>query len=365
LFGQHEFSTLVVTAVLGKGVAFCIQAVGDRIPIQFGNFHGSKVPEGVPCFNLKLAENANCFGSIVYTKQIAGMTVVRIPLPKEFSFGLTIEFLKRSPRELLHRPLEDRVIKLLRIGEELVLFSVREGGNAIVLEVLHGDNSPIVRKEITRYVTEWFDLASDLKKFYAMARKDDLLKGLVKKYSGYRIVGQPDLYESLVWAVLGQQINLQFAYTLKQRFVEKFGECLEHGGQCYYLFPTPAVVAGLEPAQLLALQFSRQKASYTIGIAQAFVDGTISKQALAGKSLQEAKEELMKIKGIGNWTANYGLMKTFRYPDAFPLEDAGLHNALKNLLKLKSKPDVGKVRRIFKKYKGWEAYATLYLWRSL
>ena len=73
----------------------------------------------------------------------------------------------------------------------------------------------------------------------------------------------------------------------------------------------------------------------------------------------------MKVKGIGNWTANYAIMKTFRYADAFPLEDAGLHNALKNQLNLKAKPSLEQVKKIFKKYKGWEAYATLYLWKSL
>ena len=165
--------------------------------------------------------------------------------------------------------------------------------------------------------------------------------------------------------VLGQQINLQFAYTLKQRFVEQFGESLEFQGQRYYLFPSAEKVSQLRPDQLLALQFSRQKASYTIGIAQAFAEGKISRAKLAGLPLDEAKEVLMKIKGIGNWTENYALMKTFRYPDAFPLEDAGLHNAIKNQLGLKSKPNLKRVKMIFKKYKGWEAYATLYLWKSL
>ena len=81
--------------------------------------------------------------------------------------------------------------------------------------------------------------------------------------------------------------------------------------------------------------------------------------------LQEAKHELMKIKGIGNWTANYALMKTFHHPDAFPLEDAGLHNAIRILKRLDRKPTLTEVTKIFKKYKGWEAYATLYLWKSL
>ncbi len=293
------------------------------------------------------------------------MSSTHLPVPEEFSFDLCLQFLKRSPRELLHRATDDRVIKLLRVENELILFSVRNGKEKIIIDLLDGKVSALTKATLRKYVHEWFDLGSDLKPFYAMARKDDLLKGLVKKFSGYRIIGQPDLFESLIWAVLGQQINLQFAYTLKQRFVEQFGESLEFQGQHYYLFPSAEKVSQLQPDQLLTLQFSRQKASYTIGIARAFAEGKISKATLSGLTLNEAKEELMKIKGIGNWTANYGLMKTFRYPDAFPLEDAGLHNAIKNQLGLKSKPDLQRVKRIFKKYKGWEAYATLYLWKSL
>ena len=198
-----------------------------------------------------------------------------------------------------------------------------------------------------------------------MARQDDLLKGLVKKYHGYRIMGHPDLFESLIWAVLGQQINLSFAYTLKRRVVEKFGATLEFKNKKYFIFPTPESMAGVSPEQLYPLQLSKQKASYVVGIAQAFVEGRINKEKLGKLSFEEAKEALMGIKGIGNWTANYALMKTFRYPNAFPLEDAGLHNAIKNLLGLKSKPDLKRVKRIFKRYKGWEAYATIYLWKSL
>jgi DNA-3-methyladenine glycosylase II len=58
-------------------------------------------------------------------------------------------------------------------------------------------------------------------------------------------------------------------------------------------------------------------------------------------------------------------MKTFRHPTAFPLEDAGLHNAIRILKKMDRKPTLEEMKRIFRKYKGWEAYATLYLWKSL
>ena len=288
-----------------------------------------------------------------------------LPVPDPFSFELTLQFLQRSPKELLHRTLDDRVIKLLPVGKEMVLFSVREGSNKLIVDFLNGDPSLTAKAEIKNYVNEWFDLGTDLKPFYTLARKDDLLKNLVRKYSGYRIIGQPDLFESLVWAVLGQQINLNFAYSLKQRFVELFGQSVEIEGHRYFAFPTADVVADLTDADLLPLQFSRQKSKYVQLIAKAFVVGEVSKSKLRGMALQEAKEHLIKIKGVGNWTANYALMKTFRYPDAFPLEDVALHKAVMIGKGLKARPSLDHLKRIFKKYKGWEAYATLYLWKSL
>jgi DNA-3-methyladenine glycosylase II len=289
-----------------------------------------------------------------------------IPVPDEFSFDLCMQFLQRSPRELLHRCSDSGVRKFLRVNDKDVLFELSGSNNHhLEINVLNGTVTEEQKNKLIAYVREWFDLETDLKPFYAMASKDRLLKDLIKKYHGYRIVGQPDLFESLVWAVLGQQINLQFAYTLKQRFVEKFGSKLVFDNDEYFLFPAPETVAALTDEHLLPLQFSRQKSKYTVLIAEAFASKQISKETLQGLSLTEAKELLMKIKGVGNWTANYALMKTFRYPDAFPLEDAGVHNAIKNLKKLDRKPTLDEVKKTFKKYKGWEAYATLYLWKSL
>jgi DNA-3-methyladenine glycosylase II len=285
--------------------------------------------------------------------------------PKEFSYEMNLQFLRRSPKEILHRVETDRVVKLLSLENEPVLFSVRENNEKLLVEFINAEPSAKNVHAVMLYVTEWFDLQTDLSPFYKLARKDDLLKNLVKQFYGYRIIGQPDLFESLVWAVLGQQINLQFAYTLKQRFVEKFGETLMWNEMPYYLFPSSERVTTLTDEDLLPLQFSRQKSKYVVLIAQAFADGVVSKEKLRGLPLNEAKAILMKIKGVGKWTANYALMKTFRYPDAFPLEDAGLHNAIKNQLGLKAKPSLDRVKKIFKAYKGWEAYATLYLWKSL
>ena len=285
--------------------------------------------------------------------------------PREFSFQLCLDFLKRSPKELLHQLTDASVTKALHTSSATVVFTVTSLEDALQISFLTEEPHPETKQEVSDYVREWFDLDTDLKPFYRLAEKDRLLKNLITRYYGYRIVGQPDLFESLIWAVLGQQINLAFAYTLKQRFVQQFGERLALNDHEYYLFPSPETVSVITSQSLLDLQFSIQKSRYTIAIAEAFAAGTLSKEKLRGMPLQEAKHELMKIKGIGNWTANYALMKTFHHPDAFPLEDAGLHNAIRILKRLNRKPTLAEVTKIFKKYKGWEAYATLYLWKSL
>lgn len=288
-----------------------------------------------------------------------------ILLPGDYNVELNFQFLKRSPRERLHQVEGNTVTKLFYVNNEYSLVRIVAGDGVFRTEFLNSIPGEPTKAFVQHYIAEWFDLASDMVPFYAMAAKDKLLSPLIQQFYGYRIVGQPDLFESLIWAVLGQQINLPFAYTLKQRFVENFGGKLTWNKRDYYTFPQPEVVAGLSDSHLLPLQFSRQKSKYVKLIADAFVEGIITKDKLTGLSLAEAKEQLIKIKGVGNWTANYALMKTFRYPDAFPLEDAGIHNAIKNLKKLKRKPTPEEVRRLFKKYKGWEAYATLYLWKSL
>jgi len=288
-----------------------------------------------------------------------------IQVPEEFNFEVCLAFLKRSPREVLHRINGDNVRKLIRIEGVDILFEIRPGNKCLEVLVLNEKLTSRLQTELIQFIVEWFDLATDLKPFYALAASDKLLKDLTTKFYGYRIIGQPDLFESLVWAVLGQQINLQFAYTLKKRFVEQFGSKLLFEEMDYFLFPKPQTVALLNDEQLLPLQFSRQKSKYTVLIAEAFATGALSKSSLESLPFVEAKEKLMKIKGVGNWTANYALMKTFRYPDAFPLEDVGVHNAIRILKKMDRKPTLEEVKKIFKKYKGWEAYATLYLWKSL
>src|SRR5688572_29153107 len=116
-----------------------------------------------------------------------------IKTPEQFSYSLNIQYLKRSPKELLHQVDGDHVIKLLKVGDEKVLLRIREGNQKLIVEFLNGDPSANAKNFIRQYVHEWFDLEADLTPFLAMASKDKFLSALVTKFYGYRIMGQPDL----------------------------------------------------------------------------------------------------------------------------------------------------------------------------
>jgi len=291
---------------------------------------------------------------------------IEIDPPKEFNFEECLIFLGRSNEEVLHQIKKESVYKLISVNESSILCKIEFINNSLRVEFPMCTPSIHSRTKVAEYFWEWFDLGQDLKEFYQMARQDRVLKKIADKYYGLRIMCIPDLFEALVWAIIGQQINLTFAYTLKKRFVEQFGECLTFEGETFWLFPSYEKIALIDVEDLRKLQFTGRKAEYIIGIAKALKNGELTKELLLQKQdYQQVQKSLMSIRGIGAWTADYVMMKCLHFTSSFPIADVGLHNALKNLLGLESKPTIEEIGQLAADWKGWQAYATFYLWRSL
>ncbi len=292
------------------------------------------------------------------------MRPLTLPLPPAFSFDECLRYLSRSTREHLHRVEDGAVKKVIDHAGSPVFLSVH-APQAGWLTIDYQSATPNVDRFVLDYVTDWFDLACDLRPFYALAENDPLLDAAVKRHYGLRLIGIPSLFEALCWAIIGQQINLAFAYMLKQRFVQTFGLADQYEEAIYYRFPTPERVAQLQPSQLTALQFSARKAEYVVGVAQNIAAGKLSREQLLAMPTAEALETLIRQRGVGAWTAHYVLLKCLQCPDAFPAADVGLHNAIKQGLGLAQKPDLPAVHRYAAPWQGWRGYATFYLWQTL
>ncbi|WP_338068744.1 DNA-3-methyladenine glycosylase [Paenibacillus nanensis] len=294
-----------------------------------------------------------------------------VQTPELFRFEPNLRYLARSSNECMYRIEDGFVYKAISAGEDAAVIQVGEspeGGLAVrLLGAASGSRAGEgLRAAAMREVKEWFDLERDLSPFYALAASDPLLVEPARRFYGLRLMGIPDLFEALCWGIIGQQINLAFAYTLKRRLVEAYGRPIDADGHRYWLFPRPEEIAALSPTDLEPLRMTVKKCEYLIGAAEAIASGTLSKERLtAAGSLKEAEKLLTGMRGIGPWTANYAVMRCLRLPDAFPIDDVGLHNALKQQLGLDRKPTKAELLELSKGWSGWEAYATFYLWRLL
>ncbi|ASB59517.1 DNA-3-methyladenine glycosylase [Bacillus sp. A053] len=294
--------------------------------------------------------------------------VIVITLPEIFDMNANLGYLTREKNECMYEIENDIITKVIAIGEIRSLVQVSVINNKQMVVKFLNDSRPIEkwkREEIVKYIHEWFDLDYDLTPFYEMAKADPLLKMPARQFYGLRLVGIPDLFEALCWGVLGQQINLAFAYSLKKQFVEGFGDSIEWNGNKYWVFPPYERIARLTPTDLADIKMTVRKSEYIIGIAKLMASGELSREKLMKMNFKDAEKYLIKIRGIGPWTANYVLMRCLRFPTAFPIDDVGLIHSIKILRHMNRKPTKDEIIEISFPWKEWESYATFYLWRVL
>ena len=285
-----------------------------------------------------------------------------IPIPKNFSFQECLWFLDRNYDDCLHEVRTNSVRKAVLIHREPILIEITENKSHLLINTLIGNNA---ENEIIEFVKDWFDYDRDMTSFYELLHQDSDLKYMATEYNGLRLMGIPDLFEALCWSIIGQQINLTFAYKLKRRFTEVYGTKLTYENTDYYLFPKPEIVANIKVEELLPLQFSNRKAEYLIEIAKQFVAGNISKEILSNQTTEEAIRTLVQIRGIGEWTANYALIKSLKRLECVTYGDVGLYNALYKVKNFPKRPNREELNSFFESFKNWEAYTVFYLWRSL
>ncbi len=308
-----------------------------------------------------------CFPDFPYGNWFDRGASVLLRPPQEFDFLQCLKFLARSPLEPCHVVENDALYKLEKFEGKPVLLKIRwHDKQFICIDFLTPRPKKSIRAQAAKYVWNWFDLDTDLKPFYRMAQKDPVLKIIARDLYGLRILKIADLFEALCWAIIGQQINLQFAYTLKKRFVESFGEKIYFDKKQYYMFPSPQAISQQTVADLRHLQFTGKKSEYIIELAKKISAGEISKQKLfTDDGFRTAGEKLMQLHGVGQWTADYVRLRCLMDPAAFPVADVGLQNAVKHQLGLSKKPTVDDIGKLSDRWQNRQAYATFYLWASL
>ena len=188
------------------------------------------------------------------------------------------------------------------------------------------------------------------------------LSRLARGREGLRPPLSAEPFEGLAWAIVGQQINVAFAATLRRRLIEVCGRPAAGGLVAH---PDAAAVAALDPADLTPLQYSRRKAEYLIGAARAVATGALPLEEMAGGPAPAAERRLLAVRGLGPWSAQYILLRALGFGDCVPAGDAGLSAAAVPFFRLDHRPGPDEVRALLAPFAPHRSLATCHLWASL
>jgi DNA-3-methyladenine glycosylase II len=188
-----------------------------------------------------------------------------------------------------------------------------------------------------------------------LRRADSRLAHLIAKLGPYRITRRPDSFQALVRAIIFQQLAGAAALAIYGRFVALFGDSR---------FPRPAQVVAVPAARMRRAGLSGKKILYVKGLARAVNDGSLNFRRFPHMQDEEIIAELVKLKGIGRWTAEMFLMFNLWRPDVLPVDDLGFRNAVKRIYGMRKMPTAHQLRRIAEPWRPYRSVAVWYLWRS-
>jgi DNA-3-methyladenine glycosylase II len=249
------------------------------------------------------------------------MRASRVPTRREASFQLelpgpldpaaSLEMFRRSGDDLLDR-WDGRVfLRTIEIDGRAVAFATAFAGTRARPAIRVAIDDGRYAEPILAAVRATF--VPPPRHFAELRRADPLLARLDARYRGFRPVLQLNLLGALVRCISAQQVNLRWASETRRRLAERFGDKHVVDGATVYSLSAERL-ASAAPTEIRALQFTNRKAEYVVAVAQAIACGRIGTERLAGLSDAAVIDELVVLRGIGVWTAEWILARTLGRP---------------------------------------------------
>jgi DNA-3-methyladenine glycosylase II len=186
-----------------------------------------------------------------------------------------------------------------------------------------------------------------------LAKGDRVMAGIIRSHPRIALQRRGEPFFTLARSIVGQQISVKAAASIWDRLRVLAPE----------MQPEQIMAAGC--GRLAGCGLSQRKAEYIADLARHFADGSLHAGAWSEMDDEAIIAELVKVRGIGRWTAEMFLIFNLLRPDVLPLDDIGLQRAI-CLHYFKGRPRSREtMRRLARAWEPWRSVATWYLWRSL
>ncbi len=187
-----------------------------------------------------------------------------------------------------------------------------------------------------------------------LSKRDPVLRKVIKKYKRGFLTTRNDPFFSLCRTIVGQQISTKAADSIWSKFEKK---CRKH--------IVPNRVLKLSSSSLKSAGLSRQKVKYLKNIAKNFKNKSFNVRELKKMKDEEAINYIIKLKGLGIWSAEMFLMFNLNRRDVFPIKDIGLLRAISKNYITSYPPSKKFLNKISKLHAGYRTVFTWYMWRSI
>jgi DNA-3-methyladenine glycosylase II len=190
----------------------------------------------------------------------------------------------------------------------------------------------------------------------ALMRRDPVLAPIIRTHRGRSPLDTPllDPFPALVRTITSQQISTKAAATIHGRLVAQMPRGV-----------TPGALLRLTDDQFRQAGLSRQKIGYLRDLAEKVRSGELPVASLHELEDEAVIEAIVKVKGLGRWSAEMFLMFRLHRPDVLPVGDLGILTAVQRLYGLRKKPTAARLIKIGEPWRPYRTVACWYLWRSL
>jgi DNA-3-methyladenine glycosylase II len=233
------------------------------------------------------------------------------------------------------------------------------------VEITGGKLDEITVTKAGQQISWILGIEQDLLSFYRMAQNDPVLSPLVVKLGGLHMPQTASIYEALVLAIVGQQINSQVAGMLRTLLINTYGPKIEIAGHTYHSFPRVSDIAAASIDGLRAVKLSNRKAQYITDISNGIMSGELELESLHSSGDEEVISKLTDIRGVGSWTAHWLLIRALGRSDGFPYEDLALCRTLSHLLGLAAPMTPKEALEYSQRWSPCRSYVITYLFAAI
>jgi DNA-3-methyladenine glycosylase II len=288
---------------------------------------------------------------------------VELPAPAGFDWGRLLEVASRGGLDWVNRLDGESYVRLFTAGSAHVLVCCRMTGQRLRLDFETFGESPPGPPSVGRIVDiirHTFALDESWPKARSALCRDQVLAPHADALVDFRPVRTPSLFEALVDALLGQQVHRTLAQRLRNRLVEDFGASRRHGDETCYAFPTPDRLARASEALLRQAGLSAFKATSLRALS-----GRFCRPLTLPDATDPALARLLRLPGIGPWSAEYALMQARGANDLVLAGDAFLQARVGRLYGLTGAFGEAEVRRIAEAWRPYRSWGTHLVWYAL